>query len=410
MVSSLKAPSRASQIRPENSFSSSESLTSKSQRQNDIALYEAKNLGDCLWPQTSEGQYARAFLSPLIQRGVANYIENVQTDLRVLIVGDTVLPITINEAEYENSYVCSPYSYFISYARDSLDVLSQAWLCNLMDRLLGGLGRALQQFHCNKVVVVNNWLYSTNLYPQLEPHQLKQIVQFLQHAFPNHAIVFRCIDPYTNPTCYYTLQQMSCEYIATRQIFFIRPDKSSLSETRLFKSDVKLLNKCEYEIIGNDQLTEEDIPRLLKLYRDLYIEKYSQLNPKFNESFLQLMLKHHLLNFRALKKDGRIDGIVGYVERNGTMYCPFFGYDGDVPKEKSLYRLLSTVLMLEAYERRLLFHQSSGASMFKTIRKAQACIEYTAVFYNHLKLQRHLPWIMLKNLYNSVGMIYMKRY
>lgn len=379
-------------------------------QQNDLQLYHAQNLDDCLWPETIDGQYAKAFLPPLIKQGVSQYIENVQTELRVLKIDDVVLPITINDAEYENSYVCSPYSYYVSYARQSLDILSQSWLCHMMNHLLSGLGKALQKFHFNKVVVVNNWFFSTNLYPQLESHQVKRVAEFLQSIFPDHAIIFRCVDPYTNPICYHTLQQMECEYIATRQIFVLDTQATPLFESRLFKSDMKLLKNSGYEIVDNAQLAEEDIPRLLALYQDLYLNKYSNLNPKFNANFLQLMLKQNLLHFKALKKDGSMDGIVGFVTRNGKMYCPFFGYDRQVPKEPSLYRLLSTVLMLEAYERGLFFHQSSGASMFKTIRKAKGCIEYTAVFYKHLKVQRHIPWIMLKNLYNTIGSIYMKRY
>ena len=116
------------------------------------------------------------------------------------------------------------------------------------------------------------------------------------------------------------------------------------------------------------------------------------------------------MRFKALKKEGRIDGVVGFVERNGEMFCPFFGYDRSLPQELSLYRLLSTVLMLEADRRHLLFHQSAGASMFKKIRKAQSCIEYIAVDYRHLPFKRRIPWILLEKLCNSIGVIFMKRY
>lgn len=378
-------------------------------QQKGIQLYDRLNLNDCPWPETIDGQYAKAFLKPLMEKGVFQYIENVQTDLRVLKIDEVILPITINDTEYDNAYVCSPFSYYVSYARESLDVLSQVWLCDLMDRLLEGVGKILRKFQFNKVVVVNNWLFSTNLYPQLESHQVQQIAEFLLSYFPNHAIVFRCVDPITNPICYDTLQQMKCDYIATRQIFFLDPRASTFFESRLFKSDMKLFKNSGYEVVENDQLDEE-LPRLLELYRDLYIQKYSNLNPKFNENFLQLVVKQNLMHFKALKKEGRIDGVAGYVERHGKMYCPFFGYDRHVPQEQSLYRLLSTTLMLEAHERGLFFHQSSGASKFKTMRKAKGCIEYTAVFYKHLKIQRHLPWLLLKNLYNSIGLIYMKRY
>ena len=378
--------------------------------QHEPRLYQAHQLADCPWPQTSEGQYARTFLTPLIQQGTSHYIENVHTDLCVCILEDIVLPVTINEAEYDNSYVCSPYSYFISYAKQSLDFLPNTWLYHPMHVLLRGLGSVFQKLHLNKVVSVNNWLYSTNLYPPLQSEQLLKIVQALQHSFPEHTIVFRSIDPCTNPTSYHALQQMGFDYIATRQIFFINPHQSPLFESRLFKSDVKLLKNSQYEVLDGQQIKEEEIPRLLELYHTLYIGKYSTLNPQFNANFLRLMLKQNLMHFKVLKKGGRIDGVVGYVERNGKMYCPFFGYDRQVPKEASLYRLLSTVLMLEAHERHLLFHQSSGASMFKKIRKGQECIEYTAVFYKHLPVKRQVPWRMLKTLYNSIGKFYMKRY
>jgi hypothetical protein len=382
----------------------------KMKLQAEIKLFDAKNLNECPWNQAANGHYAQRFLTPFIQNGVATYIENVLTEMRVLAMDDLILPITINGGEYDNSYVCSPYSYFISYARQSLDVLHSSWLCYLMNSFLAGLGKIFRHFEINKVVIVNNWLFSTNLYPKLSSEQVMKIAQFLHQFFPKHAIVFRSVDSYLNPICYQTLKQIGYEYIATRQVFFIDPHASNLFDSRIFKSDLKLLKNSGYKIIDGDQLTAGEIPRLLELYRDLSIHKYSDLNPKFNEEFLRLVLSKKIMNFKVLKKGECIDGVVGYVEINGKMYCPFFGYDRDLPKEAALFRLLSTVLMLEAYHRRCLFHQSAGASIFKKIRRAQSCIEYTAVYYKHLPLQRQIPWLLVKNLYNSIGKIYMKRY
>jgi hypothetical protein len=375
-----------------------------------IKIYDAHSIETCPWPQSVEGQYAKKLLTPLIKNRVTPYISNVCTDLRVLIWDQLVLPITINDAEYDNSYVCSPYSYYISYAKESLSFLTNNGVYHAFNALLWGVAKIFKRYDLNKVVVVNNWLYSTNLYPPLQPEQLTTIVQFLQERFPDYAIVFRSVDSDTNPICYQTLQQIGFEYIASRQIFFIDPHHSTLFESRLFKNDLKLLKNSGYEIIDGDQLTEDDISRVLYLYQDLYIQKYSDLNPQFTEEYLRLLLKHHLMHFKGLKKDGRLDGIVGYVQRNGKMFCPFFGYDRSLPKETAMYRLLSTMLMLEAYDRHLLFHQSSGASTFKMIRKAHASIEYIAVSYRHLHMKRQFPWVILKKLCNSLGIMYMKRY
>lgn len=375
-----------------------------------IKLYDLHNIENCHWPKNEEGEYARKFLTPLIRKGVSKYIENVQTDLQVLVWKELVLPISVNQKEYDNSYVCSPYNYYISYAQESLGLLTHSWILHSIHALLWGVSKVLRHFEVNKVVMVNNWFFSTNLYPTLTSEQLKKISEFLKDRFPDHALVFRSIDPHTNSLCYKSLQQMGFDYIAYRQIFSIQPRQSSLFETRLFKSDLKLFKNCGYELLNEDQLNEKDFSCLLNLYRDLYITKYSDLNPKFNEDFLRLLMTEKLMHFRVLKKGDHLHGVVGFVVRNGMMFCPFFGYDRSVPKEVALYRLLSTVLMMEAYERDLLFHQSSGASMFKSIRKAQACIEYLAVYTSHLKLRRKIPWFALKQMCNSLGIFYMKRY
>ena len=155
-----------------------------------------------------------------------------------------------------------------------------------INAMLWGLGKVFQSCGVNQVVSVNNWFYSTNLYPPLQPQQVVKIAEFLQQRFGDHAIVFRSVDPHTNPVCYQILQQHGFEYIASRQIFFLDSRSTSLLETRLFKSDMRLLKNSGYEIVDGDQLSEHDIPRILELYRSLYIDKYSALNPQYNEEFL----------------------------------------------------------------------------------------------------------------------------
>jgi hypothetical protein len=375
-----------------------------------ICLFDSTNLEECPWPKNEEGEKARKFLIPFMQNGVSNYIDNVKTTFRILVAGDWVFPITINEEEYDNSYVCSPYSYYISYAKESLQSLAQPAIYHAIKGILWGTSKFFRRYKINKVVSVNNWLTSTSLYPALEADQLGEITKFLQAEFPDHAIVFRCIDAHMANSCYEQLRQIGFEYIASRQVFFIDPHESSLFESRLFKSDLKLLKNSGYEVIEGKDLLKEDLSSLIELYRDVYIHKYSSLNPMWNENFLRLALSEGILEFKGLKKEGRVDGLVGYHTHHGKMFCPFFGYDKKIPQEIGLYRLLSTLLMLEASRQKVRFHLSSGASMFKKIRKARECLEYTAVYHQHLGFSRRIPWMILKKLCNSIGTVYMKSY
>ena len=112
----------------------------------------------------------------------------------------------------------------------------------------------------------------------------------------------------------------------------------------------------------------------------------------------------------VLKKEGRIDGVVGYTCRNGMMTCSLFGYDKTLSPKTALYRLLSTLLMTKARELDVIFHQSAGASTYKSIRKAKNCIEYLAVYHQHLPIRRKVPWWLLKGLCNTLGIYFMKKY
>jgi hypothetical protein len=377
---------------------------------NYIELFDSKNIDSIQWPATEEGEYAKNFLLPMILNGAHQYIDNVQTEIKILKINELILPISINDAEYENSYVCSPYTYYISYAQSSLDIISNRWLKSFFKGFFYTISNIFKQLKFNKVVIVNNWLLPTNLYPRFDPALVPEITQFIQKIYPQHAIVFRSIDAHSNDSLYNALKDSSYKLIASRQIFFTDTNKKEIFETRIFKSDLKLLQTSGYEIVDDSLLTKNEISRILDLYKEVYINKYSKLNPQLNENYLKLALDHKILRFKALKKEGVIDGITGYFSRNGIITCPFFGYDKSKPQQIGLYRLLSTTLMLEAKKQNKLFHQSAGASVYKKIRRAQDHLEYIAVYDRHLPLTRRLPWFIIKNLINTVGIFYMKKY
>lgn len=375
-----------------------------------IHFYDAKNIDTLIWPDNEEGLYAKNFLLPLIKNGAHHYIDNIRTEIKILKINNTVLPITINDGEYENSYVCSPHTYYIGYAQSSLDLIKNKLLKSFFTSLFKCLSKGFKQLKFNKVIVVNNWLLPTNLYPQLDQKWVANITLFLQKHYPHHAILFRSIDAHSNAGLYQELQNNHYKLVASRQIFFTNPQNQEIFETRIFKSDLRLLQSSGYEVLDHEQLTPSEIIRMLHLYQDVYIHKYSKLNPQLNRSYVKLALNHNVLKFKALRKDGVIDGIAGYFCRNGIMTCPFFGYDKTKPQHIGLYRLLSTVLMLEAKKLDHLFHQSAGASTYKKIRRAKDHMEYTAVFDKHLPLSRKIPWSFIKMLINTVGVFYMKKY
>lgn len=378
-----------------------------------IQLYDASEADRVPWPDTEDGRYARDYLLPLLREGTARYIANTETRLMVLRIDDMVLPVTVNEAEYGNSYVCSPYTHYIAYAIQELAMLQKPWLEHALKVLLRGLGLLCRATKFNRVVHVNNWLLSTNLYPEMNEEQLNRALAFMVDAFPRHAVVFRSVNTRTNPTLHEALRGKGCKLVGSRQIYVYETGRRNGQNAKsrwLLKRDGQLLERNGYEACAGNRLTEQDMPRIKELYDMLYLDKYSKYNPQFSERFLTEAWRTGTLEFIALRKQGRIDAVLGYYARNGAMTTPVFGYDTSLPAELGLYRMLSAVLIQEAERRGLLLNESSGAAQFKRNRGALGHLEYNAVHDCHLPRYRRICWSILSVLINRVGVPLMQKW
>lgn len=374
-----------------------------------LSLYDAATIDDLPWPETYEGQYAKNFLTPFVKNGAHYYIDNIDTQFLALKVDNFVIPVTVNNEEYENSFVCSPYTLYITYALASLPMLQKGIVLKSTEVMLKTLGKILRKGQINKVVMVNNWLFTTNLYPPLTKEQIKSIVEYLKERFPDHAIGFRSINAGSYKTSYDSIIDSKLLMIASRQIYQTDTKDENNFTTRIYKSDLKQLRESSYEIVDAIELSDEDIHRVLDLYRALYIDKYSKNNPQFNLNFIKLAVDNGTLHLKTLKKNGTVEGAIGYSTQYNAMVSPFFGYDPSA-EHKGLYRLLSTILMQEARSHQVLFNQSAGASFYKKIRRAKPYLEYMSVYVKHLPYSRRLPWNILSSIMNYLGAPFMKKY
>uniref|UniRef100_A0ACD5GW16 GNAT family N-acetyltransferase n=1 Tax=Desertifilum tharense IPPAS B-1220 TaxID=1781255 RepID=A0ACD5GW16_9CYAN len=319
--------------------------------------------------------------------GATQFIDNVNSQLLALAIDELVFPVTVNEREWQNSYVCSPYSHYITYTKEELYTLNTPLLEQVLKNLLNGMGVILQLGQINQVVIVNNWLLSTNLYPNLSKSQIATLTTYLQEQFPKHTVIFRSINTYLDDCLFTAFQDNGYHLIGSRQIYLYNPQNQSPVKSKMrwrLKQDFNLIEKQGYEVIQSDEIPLSEIPRLVELYNALYLEKYSKNNPQFNANLLELALKNKAPHLQALRKAGKIDGVIGFYEMNGMMTTPILGYDTRLPQSVGLYRMLSAQLTLEATRRGIILHQSSGAASFKRFRGFVGNIEYSAVFYQHL--------------------------
>jgi hypothetical protein len=374
-------------------------------------LYDSKNIDQLEWPETVEGQYAKNFLAPLVKNGISHYINNIDAAMYVLKLGDLVFPVTVTTENYSNSWVCSPYAHYISYGKEFAKIVGNPFLTGVIKSLISIFGKIAKSGKINSVVYGNNWMFSTDLYlEEIHPKYIDHLIAALTHHFPNHAIVLRSLNKITTPHLMKILEEKKFYLIASRYIFITDTQNESVFRTQIIKSDMKLWNNNSYKILEENDVREEDYEELLKLYKELYIFRHSPLQPQYNIEYFKLFFKNQLLKFKILKSNDGIEGMAGYYRRGNVMTCPIFGFRKECTDSNKVYRLLNTALLLEAQKEGLIFNQSAGASFFKSIRKAEGCLEHMAVYPHHLpSYQKHI-WSALKFFIHKVGSKYMKNY
>ena len=233
--------------------------------------------------------YTKVFLKALVRNGVQKYIRNIDTTFHCLKIDDYILPITVNDTEYNNAHVISPYG-LIACGAEELAHLDRPLLSLVCAPLFGGVNRLLQWGQVNKVVVVNNWLTATNLYPSLTNKQIRRATDLLQQLFPQHAIVWRSL----TPELVRQFKTLPTRLMFSRKVYCYDPaiEKQLHSKQRWnIKTDRQLIAKNGYEIVLGCDVAASDIPRMQALYSLLYLKKHSKYNPQLTEAFFKLALE-----------------------------------------------------------------------------------------------------------------------
>lgn len=354
-----------------------------------ISLFDRETIDSLVWPQSDEAQQVKDFFVPLMKGGTEEFIENVKTRLFVVQMGGHLFPITVNEKEYDNAYVTSNY-VFMEVLRQKLR--SKGLLGAAMP-FLKGLDLVLKGAKVNKVVIVNNWLFTMSLHPELNFEEVAQLTSFLSSKFHDHAIMWRSVNAYKGTELLSSLKQYKYRLVGVRNVFFLDPNKEHLLSSRArrhHRQDAKLLKAGSYEVIENEIFKEPDIPRLQELYNKIYVEKYKNVSPLFNEKFFNNLLTVKNIKIYALRKSGQIDGVSVLIKRGCEMAMALIGHDTSLPVGDGIYRILNHLAVEESKKSQLLFNLSTGADNFKEWRGGVAIPEYVAIFDGHLPLWRRL--------------------
>lgn len=333
------------------------------------------------------------YLKNIIEKEIKIFIDNCNAKFYILKYENYYLPIVVAENDKNQTYLVSLISSYIEYPKHILKNCFINIIFNFFSKIM-------DDSSIDKVVYVNHWLISTNIHYDLSAEQINEVTKFIKQKFPDYAICFRNIAKETNEILYNALNQNKYRFLINRTSYYI--DNNSFKEVykkQSIKTDLSLCKKRDYQIADN----VVDIAKQVQLYNDLYINKYTCLNPQYNEKFFDMLKDNNFENYTLLNKQDEIVGFYIPFVLNNTVSVPWFGYDTSVMQNEGLYRLLMLNIIEYAKNNNLNLNLSSGVGEYKQRRGAKQYWEYLAIDYSHLNIFRKFIFSSLIFITNKIS-------
>jgi hypothetical protein len=344
------------------------------------------------------------FLDALTGRESSQLVENVATTLKTLSVSGGRIPVSINDGEYANSYVCSPYSTLVTYALEELNAVTDWRLRVPLTAMVRAGGAVLRACNINAAVGLNNWLVSTTPHSCWRGEELDAVLRSVSHDYPRHYILLRSIDEFQHQAFKHALIEAGCHMIPVRQVYYLDVKGETWLKRRNTQRDLALLQQTEWTELTHDDFAEADFPRLCDLYRQLYIQKYSEQNPKFTAEFIRICHETRIFRFLGLRgADGTVQAFAALHVAGDVMTIPFIGYDLALAQNLGCYRMIMAMVTLEAAKNVTHLNCGAGAGAFKRSRGAAPHTEYLVVYDRHLPVLRRLPYYAVAYLMDRIG-------
>ena len=378
-----------------------------------MKLLHASELDDALVQSCPAAAYVR-----LMSNNPRELINNVSADMYYLQWNGYGFPVSVVDTYIpDNSYVVSIYNTYISYGLQELAFITlPRALKFFLSKIMLGFGFLLNKNQIDKVVYINNWFLSTNLYPlDWQPEQCADLIKLLTQRFKNHAICFRSLNCAYYAKIIREFTQAGCFMLGSRQVYLFdgrRGTETEFLNCKDTKRDIRFVQKGSNTLSDIAPVAPDAVfDNIESLYNALYLDKYSTLNPQFSADWLNHSQQAGLVKLKTLHNiNHETIGVIGIFEQHQVMTVPIVGYDTALPQKMGLYRQLMHHSMLYATTSKQWLNLSAGASDFKRFRGGKGEIEYSAVYIKHLPIWRKINWYLLSSVIYCVAVPIMKKF
>ncbi|MBO0469430.1 hypothetical protein JZO66_02640 [Enterococcus sp. DIV0242_7C1] len=351
-------------------------------------LYSSVDFAEC--PLTKHPLYS--YIQTFLRNDLSNLVENCSNaDCYALEVGQKLLLVV--DATYEDSqtYPTSLRAQYLDYAQEEL------FLTNIKGKkILTKVFQIIKIFvpkTIDEAVYVGNYLLSTNLFQEFSLEELQEIETLLKQRFPTKTIVYRSQNQLLNQQLMTHLATLNYQPFISRQVF-IAHQAQTIKQKKSFNNDRRLAAKTTLDV-RTDFDVKAYSERIVELYSQLYITKYSQINPQYTPTFIESMASAENTCFTGIFEDEKLVGVTMSWELDGMLTVPILGYDLSYPKKVGIYRLLTYYTLLRVDETKV-FHMSSGVGSFKLSRGAVYLPEYIYFKSSASSRKKYSLWLLQK--------------
>jgi hypothetical protein len=244
---------------------------------------------------------ANAYLRIHRQQPTRPFIANVQTHVDAIDAGGVLFPVTVNEDELDNAWVCSPFTTYASYAAEEINRLGHPLITAPLKCVVASVGGWLRRASIDRVVAINNWMVSTNTYPDLAAVKLDQVLAEAVHRWPAHAIWFRSLNSVHHADWLRELSDRGCILVPSRQVYLFEGVADLATNRTDLKRDLALLRQNDRNNRITRNFDDSDFERIAELYADLYMRKYSALNPVYQWTLIKAWTQSGLLELSGIR-------------------------------------------------------------------------------------------------------------
>lgn len=364
-----------------------------------IELIDSFSINDFQWPSSESSKLAFYLMKKHVSAEAGYYIENSKHEVILASIANKIIPLVINNGNSSTCYLTSPYTNYISYAKDFICSLRNLRLKFFLFVFLKIITGIIRKKNLDKVIYINHWLIATG--PQLElcKEEIESLLFVLKRKFKDYTFVFKGVRQ-ADVKKYAAVDLIP---IFNRQIYLWDPKNNESLRIRNFRNDRKLLNKklILFEVTTNAQL--QTVEHLHELYNKLYVDKYSTHNCFYSLKWFVQLLNNKAMTVYSAKLDNHIVFFAACFIYKNELIASVIGHDSNISEQYKIYRQWTSYLMLLAEKNNKVLNLSSGSGKFKLNRGCKRESEYELIYFKHLPLHRKISWWLISLIYNTIG-------